>query len=116
MPGHPISSAITRIDDVLKDVRDVPLWSMSPAETRQAMVRLTRLEAQVVELQSRVTAHGSTVEVEADSGATSTSNWLAHETKLTRAGAHRKSELARSLMTEAHHPVRVALADGVVLV
>ena len=45
------------------------------------MVELTRLEAQIAELQLRVAHHGQTVEVEADSGATSTANWWAHATR-----------------------------------
>ena len=114
--AHPISVAAAQIDDILKDVRDVPLWSMRPAETRTTMVRLTRLHASLAELEARVAAHGQTVEVEADSGASSTPNWWAHATKLTRAGAHRKTKLAVALASEAHAPVRIALADGELLV
>ena len=114
--AHPIGVAAALIDDILKDVRDVPLWSMSPAETRTTMVRLTRLHASLAELEARVAAHGQTVEVEADSGASSTANWWAHATKLTRAGAHRKTKLATALASEAHAPVRIALADGDLLV
>ena len=116
MTSHPIRSAITRIDEALKDVRDVPAWSMAPAETREAMVEITRLNAAMAELEARLAAHGQTVEVEADSGATSTAHWWAHRTKQTRAGAHRKTKLANALATQAHAPVRVALADGRLLV
>ncbi len=114
--GHPIEVAAARIEDLLKDVRDVPLWSMSPAATGQTMVQLTRLEAQIVELQTRVAAHGQTVEIEAANDATSTANWWACETQLTRAGAHRKTRLATALASPAHEPVRLALADGALLV
>ena len=114
--AHPVEVAAAQIDDILKAVRDVPLWSMSPAETRTTMVRLTRLHASLAELEARVAAHGQTIEVEADSGASSTPNWWAHETKQTRAGAHRKTKLAAALATEAHAPVRIALADGDLLV
>ncbi len=114
--AHPIGVAAARIDDLLKDVRDVPTWSMSPAETGEVLVELTFLQAQLAELQARVTAHGQVVEVEAASGATSTANWLAHQTRQTRAGAHRAARLATALATQVHEPVRVALADGVLLV
>ena len=114
--AHPVEVAAAQIDDILKAVRDVPLWSMSPAETRTTMVRLTRLHASLAELEARVAAHGQTIEVEAESGASSTPNWWAHETKQTRAGAHRKTKLAAALASEAHAPVRVALADGDLLV
>ena len=95
--GHPISVGVSRIEDELKTLRDQPAWSMSPAETREAMVRITRLTAAVAELEARIAAHGDTVEVEADSGATSTANWWAHATKQTRAAAHRKTRLAAAL-------------------
>ena len=114
--GHPIRSAAAQIHDILKTVRDAPAWSMSPAETREAMVELTRLEAQIAELQLRVAHHGQTVEVEADSGATSTANWWAHATKQTRAAAHRKTRLAAALGSEGFEPTRVALAEGRLLV
>ena len=114
--AHPVEVAAAQIDDILKAVRDVPLWSMSPAETRTTMVRLTRLHASLAELEARVAAHGQTIEVEAESGASSTPNWWAHETKQTRAGAHRKTKLAAALASEAHAPVRIALADGDLLV
>ena len=116
MTSHPIRSAITRIDEVLKEVRDVPAWSMAPAETREVLVEITFLEAQLAELRARATAHGQTIEVEAESGATSTANWLAHHTKQTRAGAHRAATFATALSTELHEPVREALADGRLLV
>ena len=60
--------------------------------------------------------HGQTVEVEAESGATSTANWWAHATRQTRAAAHRKTRLAAALGLEVFEPVRVALAEGRLLV
>jgi len=114
--GHPIEVTAARIEDLLKDVRDVPAWSMGTDETRGEMVRLARLEAQMVELQTRVVDHGRSIEVEAESGASSTANWWAHQTKQTRAGAHRRTRLAQALATGLHEPVRLALADGDLLV
>ena len=75
---------------------------------------LTRLKAQVTELELRVARHAETVEGGLAEGATSTANWWSHTAKLTRAEAHRMSRLAGRL-AEAHEPVRVALATGVVL-
>ena len=87
--GHPIRSRLPGSTTCLKDVRDVPVWSMDPDATGEAMVEVTRLEAQLVELQTRVTAHGQTVEIEAAQRRHLTANWWAYETRLTRAGAHR---------------------------
>ncbi len=61
-------------------------------------------------------AHGQAVGVEAASGATSTANWWAHATRQTRAAAHRKTRLATALGSEVFEPVRVALAEGRLLV
>ena len=80
------------------------------------MVEITFAEAQLAELKARVTAHGQAIEVEADSGATCTANWLAHATRQTRTGAHREAKFATALASEAHEPVRIALADGELLV
>ncbi len=114
--AHPIGRAVSRFSDELKTLRDQPVWSMDVAETRDTMVEITFAEAQLAELKARVTAHGQTIEVEADSGATSTANWLAHQTRQTRAGAHRATKFAIALGSKAHDPVRIALADGELLV
>ncbi len=45
--GHPISVVVSRFEDELKTLRDQPAWSMSADETREAMVKLARLEAQL---------------------------------------------------------------------
>jgi hypothetical protein len=113
---HPIASAVAQIDDILKTIRDAPAWSMGSEETRRTLVETTHLEAKVAELQARMAEHARTIEVEAVNGATSTANWRAHETKQTRAAAHRKTKLARALNSELHEPVRTALADGRLLV
>jgi hypothetical protein len=113
---HPIAAAAAQIEDILKTVRDAPAWSMGPEETRDALVRATRLTARVAELEARLAEHARTIEVEAVNGATSTAVWWATETRQTRAGAHRKTKLAKALATEVHEPVRVALADGRLLV
>jgi hypothetical protein len=110
--GHPIGIGLSRIADQLKTLRDAPAWSMSPAETRDALVELSRLEAGLAELQLRVAGHARTVQVEAESGATSTANWWAHATKQTRVSAHRKTKLAAALGSDRFEPVRVALAEG----
>ena len=36
--GDPIRSAAAQINEILKTVRDAPAWSMSAAETREALV------------------------------------------------------------------------------
>ena len=78
--------------------------------------RVTRLAARVAELEARLAGHGQAIEVEADSGATSTASWWAHATRQTRPAAFRKTRLAAALAAPAGEPVRAALADGRLLV
>ena len=109
-PTHRVSVAVAHVHAELDTVTDVPLWSMDPAETASTLVELTRLKAQVTELESRVAMHADEVQVGADVGATSTANWLAHTTQQTRAAAHRTVRLGYDLDTHDH--VRNALAQG----
>ena len=62
--AHPIVIAAAQIQGHLEDVRDLRPWSMSPAETRDTMVAITRVQAQLAELEARVAAHGQAIEVE----------------------------------------------------
>ena len=79
------------------DLADVSLWSMTRDEAASTLLELTRLRAQVTELELRVARHAETVEVGLDEGATSTANWWSHTAKLTRAEAHRMTRLAGRL-------------------
>ena len=81
------------------------------AQTGEALVEVTRLAAQVAQLQLALLHQAEVVEVGADVGATSAASWLAHETRTVRAAVHRAARLARRLAT-AHPAVDIALADG----
>ncbi|WP_231482458.1 HNH endonuclease signature motif containing protein [Nocardioides sp. URHA0020] len=83
---------------------------MSASEAASTLVELTRLEAQVVELKTRVATHADEVQVGTDVGATSTANWLAHQTRQTRPAAARTVHLGHDLAT--YELVRTALARG----
>ena len=113
--GHPITVAAAQINDQLQAVTDASTWSMTDQETRSTLIELTRIAAQVAELELRVAAHAETNRVGDESGATSTAAWWAHQTRQTKGEAHRKVKLARALDTDAHEPVREALATGRVL-
>ena len=81
----------------LDDLADVSLWSMTREEAASTLLELTRLRAQVTELELRVARHAETVEVGLDQGATSTANWWSHTATVTRAEAHRLTRLAGRL-------------------
>ncbi|MEJ7833336.1 MAG: DUF222 domain-containing protein [Nocardioides sp.] len=111
--GHPISAAVARMQAEVGSVAEQPAWSLGAEETRATLCELTRLAAQVAELELRVVAHADRVRVGDESGATSTANWWAHTTKITRREAHHKVRLAHSL--EDHEALRTDLANGMVL-
>jgi hypothetical protein len=110
---HPISAAVSAIEDVLADVEHAPAWSLSDEETRRNLVALTRLGARVAALELRVAAHADRNHIGDASGATSASVWWANHTRMTQAEAARKIKLAKAL--ERHDPVVDALAAGDVL-
>ncbi|MDF1603539.1 HNH endonuclease signature motif containing protein [Nocardioides sp. YIM 152315] len=113
-PRHRVSTTTAQMRDLADTVADASVWSMDPAETGTTLVELTRLAAQVSELQARVAAHADDLHIGHEVGASSAANWLAHETKATRAEAHRAVRFGHAL--EAHSLTRDALAAGRLLV
>ena len=109
-PRHQVASATARMRDVAGGVVDASVWSMTAAETASTLVELTRLEAQVVELKTRVAAHADELQVGTATGASSTANWLAHQTQQTRPSAAGVVRLGYDLDTHDH--LRAALAHG----
>ena len=114
-PRHRVARFVASTRADLDDLAEVSLWSMSRDEAAATLLELTRLRAQVTELELRVARHATSVEVGLDQGATSTATWWSHTAKVTRAEAHRLTRLA-SRLAEAHEPVRTALAAGGLLV
>ena len=113
-PRHRVSVATAQLRGLATDVSDASVWSMSAEETGATLVELTRLEAQICELRSRVAAHADEIHVGREVGASSAANWLAHETRQTRSAAHRTVRLGHQLA--AHQRTRAALASGAVSV
>ncbi|WP_460810213.1 DUF222 domain-containing protein, partial [Nocardioides salsibiostraticola] len=107
---HPIVAAACDIQANLASVTGHTTWSMRDDDAREAVLLLTELEAQVAELGSRVLAEADRRDVAGDTGGTSTANWLAHTTKLTRSEANRRVKQAKALDT--HEQTRCALATG----
>jgi hypothetical protein len=113
-PRHRVSVATAQMRAAAASVAGASVWSMDAAETAATLVALTRLEAQVAELKARVAVHADFLSVGAAAGATSTANWLAHQTKQTRPAAHRVLRLGQVL--ENRPATATALAAGEVLV
>jgi hypothetical protein len=109
-PHHQVASATARMRAVADGVAGASVWSMDATETAATLVELTRLKAQVGELEARVGAHADGLQIGSEVGATSAANWLAHQTRLTRAAAAGVVRFGYDLDT--HDRVRDALAAG----
>ena len=51
---HPVARFVSRVHTVLDDLREAPIWSMTPDEQRAALVDLARAEARIAALRLRV--------------------------------------------------------------
>ena len=103
-----MSAVVASVRAELASVTGTPVWSMQSEELGSTLVEVTRLAAQVAQLQLRLLAQAERMQVGASVGATSAANWLAHQTRTTRPAVHRAARLATAL--EAHVDVDAALA------
>ena len=101
------------LSGALDRLAEVPTWSMTPAEQREALVELRRQRNRLKELELRVLVQADRDDVGADSGAVSTPAWLAHATRTSTAGCHRDLHLAAKL-DNRFGQTRAALAAGVI--
>lgn len=109
-PLHRVASASAHLRGIADGLVGASVWSMDAAEAASTLVELTRRQAQIVELTARVAAHADELQVGHEDGATSTANWLAHQTKMTRPAAAGVVRLGYDLSTHDH--VRSGLAHG----
>src|SRR5690349_9768425 len=107
---HDVVAFARWLEADLAAVTERPLWSMSTQEAEEALLSLTRVRGQLEALLMRVLRQAEAVGVGMDTGATSTTNWWSHATRITRAEAHRTARLARTL--EDHDDLAHALASG----
>ncbi|MGN6577824.1 MAG: DUF222 domain-containing protein [Nocardioides sp.] len=110
-PAHQVVRFLDSLSDALDRLADAPLWSMTLAEQRQGLVKIHRERARLEELELRLLAQADRDQVGAESGATSTPAWLAHETKTSRAARFADLHLAEDL-ADTFHATRDALAAG----
>src|SRR3954462_12304922 len=99
-PRHRVSMAVAQMRDLAGSVTDASVWSMGAAETTATLVEITRLKAQVAELEARVAEHADDETVDA---------W-AHRTRQTKPVVLGQVKLGQALVTRGH--VRDALAAG----
>ncbi len=99
---------------MLRGATGLPLFGLRDAEVLELCQQLTSLASTLTALDGAALAQAESRDAAAEMGATSTANWLAHETKLTRKEAHRRVALARDL--EEFPATAGALAAGEVVV
>jgi len=107
---HPVSWALSGVRDQLSAVAGVPVWSMDPTETIAAVAEVQSAKAELAELEARLLSHADRIDLAGSTGATSTANWHAHQTRTTRPAAHRAMRLATDLA--GRDLTRTALATG----
>ena len=113
--GHPIKVAVLSARGQFSDVADHATWSLGDAETRELLVEVTALAAQVAEVQARLLAHGEATGATTTQARASTSAaWLAGTTRTTRRDARAVCRAAAEL--GAYELTRSAQARGEVLV
>ena len=110
---HPVARAVAEATSVLRDATGLPLFGLRDAELRDLAVEVTRLASTLTAVEGIVLAQAESRDVAAEVGATSTANWLAHETRQTRKEAHRRVRIARDL--ETFPATSTALAAGEVV-
>jgi hypothetical protein len=110
---HPVVGAVVGLRSELSSLSRTPVWSLSTSDTETALVEAQALITQAEQLQLRLLAHADRVDVGGSVGATSPANWLAHQTRITGAAAHRAKRLATSL-DESHPAVDEALATATI--
>jgi hypothetical protein len=114
-----------RVHDVLDDVMGletgdvaagaapvVCVASLGPALTAEALVELAKARFRIEGLEASLLTHAESVEVAADTGATSTAAWVADETQVTRGEARRAVRLAKRLSSGGFEATAVALLSG----
>lgn len=112
--GHPIGVVVCAAREGFTALVEQATWSLGGQETRDLLVAVTALAAQVGELQTRLLVHGQRSQATTTlAGATSTAAWLARTTRTTGRDARAAVKLAEQLAS--HELTRVGFAAGGVL-
>src|SRR5689334_7359494 len=94
---HPVTRALAGVRRELSSVAEAPMLSKAPEETIAAIRDVQAAKAQLAEVEARLVRQAEALDVPGQAGATSTANWLAHQTKVTRRSAFATTRLATSL-------------------
>jgi hypothetical protein len=108
--SHPVVEFAHQLTDRLDQLETRPVWSMSPAEQREALLELARAESQLSALKLRVLAEAERSGAGQERAAATAADWMAIETRQTRVSARSDLRLAQAL--ESHHVLEAAVASG----
>ena len=111
--GHPVLRFVGSLAGALDRLAQVPMWSMTAAEQRQALVELATQQSRLKELELQLLLQGERDDIGADSGAVSAPAWLAHATRTTTSSRHRDLHLAARLDGQ-FGATREAFAAGII--
>jgi len=111
-PAHRVGAAISGARAALRSVAGERPWSMTAAETEQALDDIAAVEAQTAELKARVVTHAETIGLPAEMGARSVAALLARRHRTSRPEAHRQARLAAGL--DAHPVTAAAMSEATV--
>ena len=109
---HELVWFVSRLHEVLDQVTEAPVWSLSADEHRSLLVELTRARARLDALRLAVLASADAVDVAAETAASSTAAWLAHATRTDRRVARAEVRLAVALADPGFALTAAALAAG----
>lgn len=106
---HPVLACAETVEAALKETRDVELTFMRPEDKRAALLRLTRVEAQLASVRLRLMAVSD--DVAQAQGARDVAALVTHHTR-TDAGANRRDLALAEALDERWHLVADGLAHG----
>src|SRR6478735_4667967 len=107
---HPVLDFAHRLRERLDSVAQTPLWSMKAEEQREALTTLAQAKGQLEALKLRLLAEADRSGATTDTGAGTTADWLAVETRQVRRDARSDLRLAEAL--DRHDLLAAAIAEG----
>lgn len=101
--AHPVLAAVIAAEVDVQAVRDVDALYMSPADQAAALLKLTALTSEIVELRSRILlAAERSGQLVAATCSSDVAGWLAHETRCGGAQAREATRFAEALERRSH--------------
>ena len=111
VPSRPAVVEFTgRLHADLDDLTAAPLMILTPEQTRETLVELSRAQARMEALRLRLLAEAETSEVTVSSGAPTAGDWVAVETRQVRREA--RSDLKLALKLGQHELLAAGMATG----